>query len=165
MISSTLTSALSIAMPLAGSNNPNTVQRQQLGKFGGIASEILGGFNQFAQIIDMANKPAVAHGQPSNYYPYYYNQLGFMFQQYCPIDDVAKNIDDYFSMFGYKVNAIKIPNRNGRKEWNYVKTKGLNITGNIPAIAKDKIIQIHDNGITYWNKGDNIGRYYLDNTL
>ena len=36
--------------------------------------------------------------------------------------EYAKIIDDYFSMFGYKVNTVKVPNITGRANWNYIKT-------------------------------------------
>lgn len=77
----------------------------------------------------------------------------------------AKIIDDYFDKFGYQVNKLKVPNINGRKQWNYVKTKDCEIVGNIPASIKASIINIFNSGITFWKNGDNIGNYSLDNTL
>ena len=35
-------------------------------------------------------------------------------------DEYMKQIDDYFSMCGYKINEIKIPNITGRRNFNFV---------------------------------------------
>ena len=35
--------------------------------------------------------------------------------------EYARCTDDYFSMFGYATNRVKIPNVTGRRNWNYVK--------------------------------------------
>ena len=74
-------------------------------------------------------------------------------------------IDDYFDKFGYSTNLIKIPNRSGRKSWNFVKTVGCNITGGIPADDTKTICSIYDNGITFWKNGKTIGDYTQDNSL
>ena len=36
--------------------------------------------------------------------------------------EYAKIIDDFFTMYGYQVNSLKVPNITGRTNWNYVKT-------------------------------------------
>ena len=76
----------------------------------------------------------------------------------------AKVIDDFFTRFGYAVKRNKVPNRNGRPHWNYVKTVGCTITGSIPTDDARKICSIYDNGITFWNNGNEIGDYSLDNS-
>lgn len=76
----------------------------------------------------------------------------------------AKMIDDYFNMFGYAIKSCVVPNRSARPHWNYVKTAGCTITGSVPADDMNKICRIHDNGITYWRNGSEIGQYNLDNS-
>lgn len=71
----------------------------------------------------------------------------------------AKIVDDYFSRFGYATMQVKKPNRNSRKYWNYVKTRGCSISGSIPADDMSKIGSIYDRGITFWNKESTIGDY------
>lgn len=63
----------------------------------------------------------------------------------------AKRIDDYFSMYGYQTNELKVPNLTNRPKWNYVKTLGANILGNIPQEDLDLIKRIFDNGVTLWH--------------
>lgn len=65
--------------------------------------------------------------------------------------EYAKIIDDYFSAFGYRVNAFKTPNRTGRQNWNFVKTVGCNIEGNIPQGDMQEIKTIFNSGVTLWH--------------
>lgn len=78
--------------------------------------------------------------------------------------EYAMMIDDFFTRFGYAVKRNKVPNRDSRPHWNYVKTIGCTITGSIPADDARKICRIYDNGITFWKNGDEIGDYSLDNS-
>lgn len=71
----------------------------------------------------------------------------------------ARIIDEYFSRFGYASHLIKVPNLNARQNWTYVKTIGCEINGNIASDDLTQIKSIFDNGITFWNNGNNIGNY------
>ena len=77
--------------------------------------------------------------------------------------EYAEIIDNYFSMFGYATHKVKIPNISSRPHWNYTKTKGCNIYGDMPVEAIKRIKEIFDVGVTFWKNGDNIGDYTLDN--
>lgn len=78
--------------------------------------------------------------------------------------EYGKIIDDFFSMFGYKVNAVKVPNISGRESWNYVKTVSANIVGSIPFNTISQIKTIFDKGITFWH-GDYVGDYTRSNNI
>lgn len=65
--------------------------------------------------------------------------------------EYAKILDDYFSMYGYKVNRVKRIEIRGRKNWNYVKTIGANISGNCPMDVLSTIKRAFDSGITFWH--------------
>jgi hypothetical protein len=65
--------------------------------------------------------------------------------------NMAKVIDDYFTMYGYKTNRVKIPNTRTRTNFNYVKTIGCNLTGNMDIKDLDKIKSVYDNGVTLWH--------------
>lgn len=77
----------------------------------------------------------------------------------------ARLIDEFFDRYGYATERVKVPNISGRKCWNYVKTRDCELVGNIPASIKAQIIDIFNNGITFWKNGDQLGDYSLDNTL
>lgn len=55
-----------------------------------------------------------------------------IFTSYTIKAQFAKRIDDFFSMFGYLTNELKLPNIDNRPNWNFIKTTDINITGNIP---------------------------------
>lgn len=79
--------------------------------------------------------------------------------------EYAELIDNYFSAYGYKVNSFKLPNIRGRLNWNYVKTIGCNLIGDIPQIDLDKIKQLFDNGITLWHNSNTFLDYSQNNTI
>lgn len=79
--------------------------------------------------------------------------------------EYAKIIDDYFTMFGYKVNSLKIPNITGRQNWNYVKTIDCNFNGNIPQIDLNIIRNMFNNGVTLWHNSTTIYNYNNSNNI
>ena len=79
--------------------------------------------------------------------------------------EYARSIDDFFSMFGYKINRVKIPNITGRANWNYVKTSGCNFTGNIPQNDMQLIKDIFNNGITLWHNTSTFLDYTQNNNI
>ena len=79
--------------------------------------------------------------------------------------EYAKIIDDYFTAFGYKVNAFKVPNITGRRYWNYIHTVGANIEGNIPQGDMDEIKSLFDRGITIWHDTAHYLDYTQNNTI
>ena len=80
-------------------------------------------------------------------------------------EEYARIIDNYFSMFGYKVNTLKTPSFETRSNWNYIKTKGLNITGDIPQSDMQKIKDIFDYGITFWHNPSTFLDYSQTNSI
>lgn len=91
--------------------------------------------------------------------------IGFWYYKMSVKYEYAKRIDDFLSMFGYKVNNIKIPNITGRLNWNYVKTIGCNFEGDIPQIYLNKIKDIFNNGITFWHNANTMLDYSQSNTI
>lgn len=109
-------------------------------------------------------------------------RIGYTFYDVGIPAEVAKIIDDYFSMFGYAIKEVKVPNIRKmqkeylRPEWNYIKTNGCIIHGveealtpetkykyAIPADDESLIASIYDRGITFWNNPTHIGNYGFDN--
>lgn len=80
-------------------------------------------------------------------------------------NESLKIIDDYFTMYGYKVNSVKIPNITGRLNWNYVKTINSNILGDIPQEDLQEIKNIFDNGVTFWHNPSTFLDYSQSNTI
>ena len=129
--------------------------------------------NLVAQVKTASTQPNHARGQQSSSVFCAMGYQGFHYMPYRIQGQFAKIVDDFFSMYGYKTNRLKVPNRNGRKAWNYVKTCGCNLTGSAPADVTASLVNIYDNGITFWrcidlstgNPFTRVGDYSLDNSL
>ncbi len=83
----------------------------------------------------------------------------------------AKIIDDYFTMYGYAVKALKPVNVRTaaaallRPHWNYIKTSNVVVHGNnMNAEAERQIEGIYNKGITFWMNPAEVGNYALDNS-
>lgn len=77
----------------------------------------------------------------------------------------ARIIDDYFSMFGYKVNRVKVPNITGRRNWNFVKTVGCYIEADIPQDDLQQIKDLFNKGITLWHNPATFADYSQNNDI
>lgn len=99
-----------------------------------------------------------------------YGKLNFGFMKKHITPEFATIIDDYFSMFGYATKKVKVPNRNARPEWSYVKTIGCKINGiasgfgGVPADDAEKIENIYNNGVRFWTNPAHIGNYSYNNS-
>ena len=74
-------------------------------------------------------------------------------------------LDNFFDVYGYATNRVKVPNRNVRPHWTYTKTVGCNIKGNLPQQYITQICRNYNNGITFWKNGSEVGNYSLDNRV
>lgn len=89
----------------------------------------------------------------------------FTFRKMSIRAEYARIIDDYFTAFGYRVNAFKVPNRYGRRNWNYIKTVGCNIEGDIPQGDMQEIKSMFDSGITLWHNANTYLDYSQNNNI
>lgn len=64
--------------------------------------------------------------------------------------EYARTIDQFFDMYGYKVNRVKRPQMEGRPAWNYIKCKNVALTGKIPVEAEILIKSVIESGVTFW---------------
>lgn len=81
----------------------------------------------------------------------------------CVRKEFAVLIDQFFDMYGYTTQSVKVPNVTGRRRWNYVKTRNAMMRGNVPSDAMARINALFDQGITFWHD-DDIGNYSTDNS-
>lgn len=89
---------------------------------------------------------------------------GFDIRQMAVRPEIARVADDFFSMFGYATNQLKVPNMTGRASWNYVKTDNVIINGSIPVDAMARIKTMFNSGIRFWHTTD-VGNYALPNNI
>ena len=125
-------------------------------------------FNQAQGIMgkkqDLENTPPQVHGQVQcDSLNAQMSKVQFTFEHQTVRAPFAKLIDDFFTMFGYAQNCLMVPNLHARPHWTYIKTVSCVLTGSIPADDSEFIVNLFNNGITWWMNGDEVGDYSLDN--
>lgn len=80
-------------------------------------------------------------------------------------NEYASIVDNYFQLFGYKVNEMKIPNINTRTKWNYIKTISCEINGDIPQEHLNILKGMFNKGITFWHDPDHFLDYSQTNSI
>lgn len=96
---------------------------------------------------------------------YSIGKTGFTLQVMSIRYEYARRIDQYWDMFGYKVNTVKVPNITGRRNWNYVKTIGCYIDADIPQADLEEIKGLFDKGITLWHNPATFADYSQNNDI
>lgn len=119
--------------------------------------------NQMAQVEKQQMLPNTSHLGTSATILGYDLINDNVFTRYNIKSQFAERIDKYFDMYGYLTNIRKIPNLNNRPNWNYIKTNGANILGNIPQTDLYEIKEFFDNGITLWHNPANFLNYSVNN--
>ena len=89
----------------------------------------------------------------------------FTYIPMCIKEEYARCIDEYFSCYGYACNRVKVPNFKSRTYWNFVKTIGCNITGDVPQEDIEEIKGFFNNGITIWHDSTKFLDYTQNNTI
>lgn len=128
------------------------------GEEGGGAGQIVGGLKQIGNVVASIEKakimPDVMHGSFENTtmnilngYP----AINLLCKAIRP--EYAKMIDDFFSMFGYRIARVKELELHSRSNWNYIKTIEANITGECPSTVIERVKAMFDNGVTLWHNG------------
>lgn len=121
--------------------------------------------SQMAQKADMATQPPQARGNFSSSV-----NLSMLLQTFTLIrkritEEHARTVDNYFTMYGYKLNRVQQPNIAARPAFTYIKTIGCHIKSNMCTDDALRIESIFDKGITFWKNGDRIGDYSIDNSV
>ena len=96
---------------------------------------------------------------------YAHRNLLFAFNKKSIKAEFARIIDDFWDMYGYKVNRLKVPNFTSRTNWNYVKLINPNIEGYIPQEDLQEIKTMFSNGITIWHNTTTFLDYSQSNDI
>ena len=156
-IITTFNTALGIGSIIAGAATANTTMT-----VGGAMAV----YHQMAQLYKTSIQPDQARGNTSaGSYNIANNTKQFYFYQMQIRYEYAERIDQYFNMYGYKVNTLKVPNISDRPYWNYVQTIDVNIKGDIPHIYMERMKKMFNDGVTFWKHPDYFLRYDMDNNL
>ena len=150
------------AIGLATLTNPATA----LAGAAMIASGLSGVANTLAEQHKASLAPDQANGNVvSGDINYSAGKSGFTAYRLSIRKEVAQQLDSYFSMYGYKVASLKVPNITGRTNWNFVKTIGANIEAYIPQEDLQNIKNMFDNGVTLWHTTTHFLDYSQSNNI
>ena len=136
------------------------------GNVNAVASGALGIANTLSQVYEASFMPNQAKGNTNGGDITCSNEMmGFTAYQMSIRNEYAKIIDNYFNMFGYKINLVKVPNITGRSNWNYVKTIDCNFDGDIPQTDLNIIKTMFNNGVTLWHDPNSMYNYSNSNNI
>jgi hypothetical protein len=122
--------------------------------------------NQLVQLHQASIQPDQAKGQVGNGNLLFGTGMLDFYTSHMSIKaEFAKRIDDFFTMFGYKVNALKVPETHSRRNWNYVQTIDVNIDGAIPTEDMTRLKRMYNEGVTLWHSGSGFLNYNLNNDI
>ena len=145
---------------VAGEMLKESAENNKAGLIGGAA----GLASVASQYYKMERVPNSARGNTSGNAKFQNEYLGYYISPVVLRNEFAHIVDDFFTMYGYAVDRVKVPNREGRRNWNYIKMQNSCHRGSVPASDMDKINNIYNAGITFWHTSD-IGNYSLDNSI
>lgn len=138
-----------------------------------LTSAVDSAFTFYGKQQDMLNRSMAININNSSFLSLLYGRDLFGTYRVCFNNAVLRIYDDYFTMFGYAVNALKKPNflqaLTRRPAYNYCKTAGANITSktstsnSVPSQALADIKRAFNNGICWWEVLANVGNYDLPN--
>lgn len=139
------------------------------GAFAG-AGSILSGVNQISNSVREVQQhqkmsPMVGGNLNAGDVTFAMKWLDFTYYKMSIKHQFAKVIDDYFTMYGYKVNSLEVINPYKRTYFDYIKTIGCNIIGNIPQMDLEEIRRLFDNGITIWHNTNYFLDYSVNNAI
>lgn len=136
-----------------------------LAGLGAAATGIMGVGESMRTIYEHSLTPNTAKGGVNQGDLNFAENAPFSYYKMTIKKEYAEIIDKFFSMYGYKVNTVKVPNITGRTNWNYVKTIGANIEGLIPEFYLNEIKSLFDAGITLWHTTQYFLDYSRSNTI
>lgn len=112
-----------------------------------------------AKMADAKMAPDSVAGHASDGALFMLNRLGVWFGTKRINWEMLKSIDSYFDRYGYAVKVHKTPQWNSRSQFNFIKTAGANIAGEIPESDKETINNLLDTGLTVWHSVGAYGTY------
>ena len=79
-------------------------------------------------------------------------------------NEYAKKLSDFFHMYGYQINELRIPNPHTRSHFNYVKCQSLNVRSGMNREIILRFKSIFENGVTLWHTND-LQNYNVSNEV
>lgn len=108
--------------------------------------------HELAKQKDLKNTPDSVRSQGNNVtFDLAEGTTALNFIRYGIHPNIKRVIGDYFGMYGYKCMEVKRPALRSRYYYNYIKTIGANVAGDMDVNDLNKIRGIFDQGVTFWH--------------
>lgn len=141
----------SIAGGISSATQGATDLSAYLGNYDAISQDL-------ANINESYNAPATGSSAASNGY-ITTGKTALTYGYKVPPLDLVKRCDKYLSVYGYKQSEYRTINLHARLNWTFIKTIGLNASGNFPDDDMNIIKSAFNNGIFFWNYTSNFGNF------
>lgn len=127
-----------------------------------------GGYDSISQdlasINESYNAPATGSSAASNGY-IATGKTKFTYGYKVPPLDLVKRCDKFLSVYGYKQSEYCTINLHARANWTYIRTLGLNASGNFPDDDMKIIKQVFDKGVFFWSYTAQFGNFNQSNPI
>ena len=127
-----------------------------------------GGYDNISQdlanINESYNAPATGSSAASNGY-IATGKTKFTYGYKVPPLDLVKRCDKFLSVYGYKQSEYCTINLHARANWTYIRTLGLNASGNFPDDDMKIIKQVFDKGVFFWSYTAQFGNFDQSNPI
>lgn len=97
--------------------------------------------------------------------PFAMNKTGFYATRVFQPKQYIKNIDDFFTMYGYAQNRLMVPRLDVRAVFTYVRVTDIQLAIPMPSDAYSAIKGIFQNGIRFWKNADSVGNFSANNFI
>ena len=134
------------------------------GNLGGVIGGVTSTAAELANMADKAQQPDEVKGTPQGNALLYSGGAGVFARCECCKSEYISKVDDYFTRYGYLINEVKKPLLHNRKNFDYIQTKDIDITGGIPTEDLEELCSIFNNGVTIWHNPKTFGDYDVDNS-
>lgn len=128
------------------------------GQWGMVSSSI----NQFGESLQQFFTANSFNGSISGSTNYSLGRIGFELYEYTANNENLQQIDEFFTMYGYATNLVKLPEMKNRESFNYVQLDNPIITGSVPVPGMERIKKMFSDGVRLWHTTD-VGNYSLSN--
>lgn len=129
----------------------------QFGKIDSITEDL-------TAISESYNAPATGSSAASNGY-IATGKTKFTYGYKIPPLDLVKRCDKFLSVYGYKQSEYRSINLHARANWTYIRTLGLNASGNFPDDDMRIIKQVFDKGVFFWSYTAQFGNFDQANPI
>ena len=127
-----------------------------------------GGYDSISQdlaaISENYNAPATGGMSASNGY-IATGKTAFSYGYKVLPRDIVERCDKFLTVYGYKQSEYRAINLHARASWTYIKTNGLNASGNFPDDDMNIIKRAFNNGIFFWVYTATYGNFGQNNAI